>query len=272
MFDHHIAVSEHVAAELRPASRGHAVQRAVYVSPMGVDCERFTPRLRSPEERRRILSRVGAPESAALLLYAGRLAREKNLPLLIGMMERLAARGDRDYRLLVAGAGRLRASFERECQRRIPGRTFFLGHVGDREALASLYSNCDVFVHPNPREPFGIAPLEAMAAGLALVGPRSGGLMSYANEGNSWLADATGEGFALAVRAALDPSELRNWKLEAARRTSEANSWAEATSRYLRLYEEIHARWHGRRLDWSQQPSFYSTPGDWLGAEVGGSN
>lgn len=272
MFDHHIAVSEHVAGELLPASRGHAVQRAVYVSPMGVDCERFTPRRRSPEGRRRMMERVGTPGGAALLLYAGRLAREKNLPLLIDMMERLAARRDRDYRLVVAGTGGLRASLERECGRRIPGRTCFLGNVGDREALASLYSNCDVFVHPNPREPFGIAPLEAMAAGLALVGPRSGGLTSYANQDNSWLADATGEGFAGAVRAALDQSELGNRKLEAARRTAEANSWAEVTSRYLRLYEEIHARWHGRRLDWSQQPSFYSTPGDWLGAEVGGSN
>ncbi len=269
MFDHHIAVSEHVAEELRPASRGHCVQRAVYVCPMGVDCERFTPRLRAPEARRRILEQAGAPGDAVLLLYAGRLAREKNLPLLIAMMERLADSGEPRHRLLVAGAGDLRGAFERECRRRIPGRAVFLGHVGDRLELATLYANCDVFVHPNPKEPFGIAPLEAMAAGVALVGPRSGGVLSYANEDNAWLAEATGEGFAAAVRDVLASAEIRARKLAAARRTAEINSWAEATARYLRLYEEIHARWHGRQLDWSQQPSFYSTPGDWLGADVG---
>jgi hypothetical protein len=44
MFDHHITVSEYTAAELIRASRGHKVRRGIWVAPMGVDCERFTPR------------------------------------------------------------------------------------------------------------------------------------------------------------------------------------------------------------------------------------
>ncbi len=44
----------------------------------------------------------------------------------------------------------------------------YLGHEADRRRLADLYANVDVFLHPNPREPFGIAPLEAMASGDAV--------------------------------------------------------------------------------------------------------
>ncbi len=70
----------------------------------------------------------------------------------------------------------------------------FYGHVGARETLARLYASCDVFVHPNPREPFGIGPLEAMASGVPLVAPAAGGLLSYANDTNAWLAGAHGRG------------------------------------------------------------------------------
>ena len=69
----------------------------------------------------------------------------------------------------------------------------FCGHV-DARALARLYASCDVFVHPNPREPFGIGPLEAMASGVPLVLPAAGGVLSYANADNAWLARADGPG------------------------------------------------------------------------------
>ncbi len=58
-------------------------------------------------------------------------------------------------------------------------------HIRDRESLAAHYASCDVFLHPNPSQPFGIAPLEAMASGLALVEPDSGGILSYADSTNA---------------------------------------------------------------------------------------
>jgi glycosyltransferase involved in cell wall biosynthesis len=56
----------------------------------------------------------GGGSNSVLLLYVGRLSKEKNLPLLIDMMECLLAStrshpsGARDYRLLVAGSGAAR--------------------------------------------------------------------------------------------------------------------------------------------------------------------
>jgi glycosyltransferase involved in cell wall biosynthesis len=96
-------------------------------------------------------------------LYAGRLVAEKNLPLLPDVMELLASDAEHDFRLVVAGDGVMRSTFEQICTQKVPGRVTFLGHIRGRDELAGLYANADIFVHPNPREPFGIAPLEAMA-------------------------------------------------------------------------------------------------------------
>jgi alpha-1,6-mannosyltransferase len=105
--------------------------------------------------------------------------------LLITTAKELVLRGTRDFELLIAGTGNLRSSLEAEASQKCPGFLRFLGHIGDRQQLADLYANCDAFIHPNPSEPFGIAPLEAMASGLPLIAPNSGGLTTYANTENA---------------------------------------------------------------------------------------
>ncbi|HKD06511.1 MAG TPA: glycosyltransferase [Bryobacteraceae bacterium] len=263
-FDHHVSVSEHTAAELIDASRGHKVRRGIWIASMGVDCARFSPSRRSEEGRRELLMRAAAPPHTRLLLYAGRLAPEKNLSLLINAMEQLPAQ---EYRLLIAGDGILRAQLEIESRQRGLDHVVFLGHIGDRESLASCYANCDVFVHPNPREPFGIAPLEAMAAGLPLVAPASGGVTSYADAGNSWLAPPTPQAFALAIQSVFRDRSETEQRCLCARRTAEQLAWPVVTSRYLRLYRELNQLTRGQQATLTFTPRIWSTPGDLFGRE-----
>ena len=246
LFHHHITVSEYTADELRLASRGHRLERGIWVRPMGVDLGAFSPWRRSPAERGELLRKVGGGESTVLLLYTGRLAPEKNLDLLVGVMRELAADRQRDYRLLVAGDGIRAAKLRADFGRATPGRVTFLGHVGSKHELAGLYANTDCFLHPNPREPFGIAPLEAMASGLPLVAPNSGGLTAYANERNAWLAAAEPRAFADAVRAVFDDLPGRRLRVEEALRTAAQLDWPRVAHNYLRLYDDIHALASGR--------------------------
>lgn len=264
--DHHIANSAYTAAELLPASRGHKVRRGVWVGPMGVDTKTFSPSWRSSAERTRWIERTGGSSGTALLVYAGRLAPEKNLGLLPDMMGRLARVWRRDYRLVVAGDGISRREFLESCRRTAPGQVEWLGYLARREELASLYANADVFVHPNPREPFGIAPLEAMASGLPVVAPPSGGLLSYATPDNSWLAAPTGEDFAAAVERVCDDEAERARRVAAAAETAGRFDWEHAAARYMELYRRLHA---GRSGQDNAAPYFYSTPGNWLGQETG---
>jgi alpha-1,6-mannosyltransferase len=268
MFDHHIAVSEHAAEELRPASRGHKVRRGVWIRPMGVDCDRFTPARRSTEGRRALIEKTHGDERSVLLLYAGRVVPEKNLGLLVDMMERLREAGGRDYRLLIAGQGMALDALRQACSMRAPGAVTFLGHVAERDALADLFANADAFVHPNPREPFGIAPLEAMASGLPLAAPNSGGVTSYASPANAWLAEPDGFAYAAAVREIANGGEARDRKVSAALQTAAGLRWDAVAADFLRLYGELHARSRGRQADGAMPAQFYSTLGNIFGRET----
>lgn len=149
---------------------------------------------------------AGAPEGGLLLLYAGRLAPERNLQLLLDTMLQLEADGPGKFHLVVAGDGPERAGFECQCDRLLPGAVQMPGYLRDRGTLADLYASSDVFVHPNPCEPFGIAPLEAMASGMAVVAPDQGGITGYANSANAWMRKPDATSFAGAVHAiAADP-------------------------------------------------------------------
>ena len=267
-FDHHIAVSEHVAQELRPASRGHKVQRGVWPGAMGVDIERFSPAFRSLQIRRSLEQRCHATPDSVLMLFAGRLVPEKNLPLLLTTLLELRSGGaHRDYRLLVAGQGILLDQFRRACEQQAPGAVTFLGHLKERDELAQVYANCDLFLHPNPREPFGIALLEAMASGLPVAAPDAGGILSFACSQNSWLAPPRASAMADAARAATVDCDTRQQKLKAARETAEHHAWPAVTARFFTIYRELHALRLNANCQVSQ-PLFYSTRGNLLGIEI----
>jgi alpha-1,6-mannosyltransferase len=265
MFDHHTTVSEHTAEELIRASCGHRVRRGVWISPMGVDCETFRPSRRSQAGRQKLLDLAETGEDAVILFYAGRLVPEKNLMLLL---ETIALLDPSAFRLVIAGSGILRDSLERQCESEGIANVRFLGHVSDRELLADCYSNADIFVHPNPREPYGIAPLEAMASGTPLIAPGTGGLTSYANESNAWLAAPDAASFAATIIAAhLNPGQCR-LRSNAARQTAEELSWPVVASRYLQLYRELRAITNGEQRAHSISARTWSTPGDFFGREL----
>jgi alpha-1,6-mannosyltransferase len=239
-FDFHIAASDYIAAEVRRLLP-QRLRGRLYVCPMGVDFAAFSGSADTRALRRELLQRSGGSEKTALLLYAGRLHKEKNLFLLPPVLAKLAAHPDLDYRLVVAGEGGLAAELRTALEHSAPGRSLFLGHCR-REHLAALYHAADIFVHPNPREPFGIAPLEAMAAGLPLVAPASGGVLTYANRENAWLAGNTSASFADAICAVHADGALATCKIENARRTAEEFSWPRVTANYFHLYDHVHER------------------------------
>jgi alpha-1,6-mannosyltransferase len=245
-FDFQLAVSDYIASEVRRVLPERMAGR-LYVAPMGVECELFSSAHPDVEIRRRLLAQSGGNDSTRLLLYAGRLSKEKNLLLLPEVLAKLAEPGGPEYRLVVAGDGPFRDELCEALGRTAPGRSLFLGQQ-KRDELAALFQAVDVFVHPNPREPFGIGPLEAMAAGLPLVAPASGGLLTYANEGNAWLAEDSAQSFANAIRGVHADTAQRANRCASARRTAESLSWSNVTANYFLLNEHFHERFVSERL------------------------
>ena len=205
--------------------------------PRGVDANMYSPEKSSDEVKREMRRLANATEDSILLLYAGRISPEKNVRLLVDLMSILAKEPE-DFRLLIAGDGPQKDWLKTRCENAAPGKVVLLGHL-EKEKLANFYANADIFVHPNPKEPFGIAPLEAMASGVPTVAPNAGGILSYATTENAWLVEPNAEEFARAIREMVSNPVLRGSKIEKAVATARFNSREASTDRLLSTYDTM---------------------------------
>lgn len=124
----------------------------------GVDTGLFHPGRRSAELR----ASWGAGDGDLVVTYVGRLAPEKNLPLVVqawNEMRKLRPHA----KLVLVGDGPERAKLQREN----PGIVFAGMRTG--EDLAAHYASGDVFLFPSITETYGNVTIEAMASGLAVV-------------------------------------------------------------------------------------------------------
>lgn len=260
-FDAHVANSAYTAGELEAAGAVR-VQRCG----MGVDVELFASARRDERLRRRLLDLAAGTADSALILYAGRISPEKQLDTLIDAVARLnrpRADGGRDVRLVLVGEGPARPRLQALAASVAAGRIVFVPHLRDRGQLAAHYASADVFVHPNPREPFGIGPLEAMAAGTPVVVADRGGVRAYADAGNAWLAAPGSAGLAAAITAALGAGR-RDARVSRARLTAGAHAWRQVVDRYFGLIDRLH------RARVAAQAGAAPVPRRWSCAESGG--
>jgi len=137
----------------------------------GIDVARFSPGAGNPSGERDLT--VGT---------VAVLEKRKGHRFLLEAVARLKDRGVK-LRCLLAGVGSERKGLEEMVTRLgLEGRVNFLGFVADTPAfLASI----DIFVLPSLREGLGVAALEAMAAGKAVVASRVGGLTEVISEGRT---------------------------------------------------------------------------------------
>ncbi|MGB8519668.1 MAG: glycosyltransferase, partial [Candidatus Tumulicola sp.] len=132
------------------------------VVPSGIDLRAFGAGRRDEALR----DRMGVGPGDRMLLCVSRLAKEKNIELLL---EAVALAGDPRLRVVVAGDGPARSELEeraRECG--VAERTRFLGFV-PKECLPDLYASCDAFCMPSTTETQGLVQAEALAAGAYVL-------------------------------------------------------------------------------------------------------
>ena len=162
---------------------------------------------------------------------------EKKVGLLTETMKLLAA-DLRQTSGISPGDGPLAENLRSEAEKLGSTRSL-LGHL-DKETLSNYYANADVFVHPNPKEPFGIAPLEAMASGVPTLAPRSGGILSYADDDNAWLVEPKFDQFARAINEITSNESERLRRTENAIKTARSNTREISTDRLFATYDEMY--------------------------------
>jgi glycosyltransferase involved in cell wall biosynthesis len=162
-----IAISDQIKGEL--LKRGVAPEKIVPV-PNGVSLRKFRPV--SPVERAALRARLSLPDDGRpLVLYAGRLARAKGVPLLIEAWPTLFARHPDLYLVLVGSGSR---SFD-DCEAQVKERVKELGleqdvmFVPETDAVVEYLQAADLWVFPTEYEGFSLALAEAMGCALTIL-------------------------------------------------------------------------------------------------------
>ena len=216
-FDRVVVTSEYARSELAgvAASAGCPVDQV----PLGVDLATFQP-MSGAEPRDRDVLR---------LVHAGRLSREKSPALAVATAVELHRRGVA-VRLDVFGSGPHRHELE-ELAGDAP--VVFRGHVADRRELGGHLAGADVALSVSPHETFGLAVLEALAAGTPVVTADRGGARELVDAScGGW-----GHGPEAMAEAVLRLAERpRDETRAAARRRAEQFPWSTTVRRMLAIH------------------------------------
>ncbi len=143
----------------------------VYIVPPGIDTHAFVSGNRSATRKR-----LGLRASDVVLLYVGRLAKEKNIYFLLQAFTRIAKINPR-ITLLLCGNGleveRIRSFTKRK---HLDSRVVLTLHETPK-TIRDIYAAADVFVYASQTETYGRVIVEAMAAGLPVVALRGPSLV-----------------------------------------------------------------------------------------------
>lgn len=207
----------------------------VEVVPNGVDLTPFQQAAPLPR------ASFGYQEDDILLVYAGRIAPEKNLPFLLRSFAGVAQAIPGVYLLLVGSGPQ---QFEEEMRElvgelKLGQRIRFTGRIS-YDQLPSYLAMCDIFTTASVTEVHPLSVIEAMGAGLPVMGVESVGVGDTVQDGvTGFLSTEDLPGYtAKLTRLCLDPN-LRKQMSGSARETSSAYAIERTTSIMLGHYQRL---------------------------------
>src|SRR6266513_2852051 len=201
---------------------------------LGVNTGLFKP---GPEDGKATRPELGITSDQKLLLYFGRLVKEKNTQKLFRTFELLHQRRPNEFRLLVIGDGPQRKKL-RELERRTRNVSW-IQYCTDSAALARYYRAADLFVHPGVQETFGLVALESQACGTPVMGIR-GSYMDriICHNQESWARENTAAALADAIEA-LSAQKLQTLGSTAAQYAGRDYAWPCVFEQFFCIYREV---------------------------------
>ena len=233
-----IAVSEGMRDDLLACYPAVPADR-VRVIRNGIDTSEY-----APDPGTDVLERHGVDPGRPLVVFVGRVTRQKGLPVLL----RAAARLDPETQLVLCAGQPDTAELAAEVTALVQdlrdtrsGVIWLSGMLPKREVI-QLLTHATTFVCPSLYEPLGIVNLEAMACGTAVIGSRVGGIPEVVADGQTGLLVPPGEPALLAdaVNALVRDQALAAVMGRAGRERAIAEfDWAGIAAQTARLYQEL---------------------------------
>lgn len=151
--------------KVRRIITGYGIDTDIRIVPTGIDVGSFAS-APDPERLSGIRRSLGIPAEMRIILYAGRLAMEKNLEEIFSSYARLRPE---KTRLLIVGDGPHRAALERMAEQLdIKDAVVFAGMIPP-ENMSDYYHTGNLFVSASTSETQGLTYIEALAAGLPVL-------------------------------------------------------------------------------------------------------
>ncbi len=137
----------------------------INIVPNSVDTERFNPKV----DGTKIRERLGIKDNEKVVLYLGRVSREKKLEVMLNAAKRLSKKRS-DIKYVIGGSGPAEQYYKNMTKRlNLQKQVTFIGHVR-KDLLAHVYAASDAFCLPSTFETQGMVSLEAMAVGKPVIG------------------------------------------------------------------------------------------------------
>jgi glycosyltransferase involved in cell wall biosynthesis len=175
------------------------------------------------------------------LLFAGRVASNKGLPVLVEALARIPE-SERLPLVIMGPDWGERARLEALAERLgVRAWVQFLGHVPGAARHREVFRRARLFVLPSEWEAFGLVLLESMAAGVPVIASAVGGVPEVLEDGKDGVLVPYGDVDALAreIRSLLkDEGRRRQLSAAGTARVREL-TWARCVERHRALYREI---------------------------------
>lgn len=239
-----IAVSAGMRADVLSAYPAVDPAR-VHVVHNGIDTALF-----SPQPDPATLTRLGLDPGRPVVIFIGRITRQKGLPHLLRAMR--AVRRSAQLVLCASSPDTAQIAAEVETEVAALGDSGFdvswLRDPLPRADLIRLLSSSTAFVCPSVYEPLGIVNLEAMACGIPVIASKVGGIPEVVVEGETGVlvpyvageATAFEAGLATAIDALLDdPQRARDMGGAGRARAEHDFSWPAIAAQTVAIYDSI---------------------------------
>lgn len=222
------------STKIREALREWGYEGLLKVIPTGVDMGEFAPA--PPEEIAAFRASLGVAPDERMLLFMGRVGKEKSIDLLVKAMPHLRT----NARLVIAGNGPYRPELEALiAQLRVGDRVSFAGYL-DRRHVSLAYQAADVFTFASTSETQGLVIAEAMAAGLPVVAVDDSAIADAVQNGvNGLLVRPDETWIASGIDDILGDDALRRRMSAQSACLAEELSIPHQTERLVSLYEQV---------------------------------
>jgi glycosyltransferase involved in cell wall biosynthesis len=223
--------------QIQEVLRKYKVKKQSYLLPTGIDSQMFSPEPAEIAQFRAILTQK-YPQliDKRVLLFAGRIAKEKNLDFLLKIVPEIIAKHP-EVVFLFVGNGPDLYFYTEECERLgIQEHCVFTGYAA-REDLALIYGMSSIFVFPSLTETQGLVTIEAMLSGTPVVAIGAMGTIQVMNGNNGgFMVQNDPQEFVARVFDLLEDDELYRRKVEEAKRHAQGWTIGTMTAKLEHIY------------------------------------